>query len=66
MKTGRVGRIVQENLRAYDAQAKNNRARHLYPRMCWKCQQDKPQQGGHLRIYPGLSKFVCEDCLNKN
>jgi len=32
--------------------------------MCWKCQKDKPANGGYLRIAAGLHKFICKDCMD--
>lgn len=41
--------------------------RHLNTRwkMCWRCQQNKSPIGGHMKIVPGLMKFICKDCMDK-
>lgn len=32
-------------------------------KMCWSCQKEKSTVGGHLKIVPGLMKFVCAECV---
>ena len=34
--------------------------------MCWKCQQNKPRQGGSEKLFGGLNglrRFICQDCV---
>jgi len=34
--------------------------------MCWKCQQNKPRQGGSEKLFGGLAgmrRFICQDCI---
>jgi hypothetical protein len=34
-------------------------------KMCWSCQRDKSPVGGHIKVVPGLMKFICKDCMDK-
>jgi hypothetical protein len=34
--------------------------------LCWKCQQNKPRQGGSEKMFGGfngLRRFICQDCV---
>jgi hypothetical protein len=35
--------------------------------MCWKCQKNKPRQGGSEKMMGGLTtgirRFICQDCV---
>ena len=34
--------------------------------LCWKCQQNKPRQGGSEKLFGGLNglrRFICQDCI---
>jgi hypothetical protein len=35
--------------------------------MCWKCQKEKPRQGGSEKMMAGftnsLRRFICQDCI---
>lgn len=33
---------------------------------CWQCQKEKSTVNGHIKIVPGLFKFVCKDCCEIN
>lgn len=33
-------------------------------KLCWSCQQEKVTTGGHIKIVPGLMKFVCAECMD--
>ena len=59
---------VAENLLAYSATRDLNRYRLSRTKLCWKCQKDKPQYGGHAQVLDGFGgnvhKFVCKDCLD--
>jgi hypothetical protein len=58
---------VAENLLGYTATRDLNRYRSSRTKMCWKCQKDKPQYGGHAQTLDGFGgmvhKFVCKDCI---
>ena len=58
---------VAENLLGYSATRDLNRFRSSRKKMCWKCQKDKPQYGGHAQTLDGFGgnvhKFICGDCI---
>lgn len=58
---------VAENLLGYTATRDLNRFRSSRKKMCWKCQKDKPQYGGHAQTLDGFGgmvhKFICRDCI---
>jgi hypothetical protein len=56
---------VKENIFATAPLQALNKETNKKPKCCWSCQQDKPTVGGHLKMMPGLMKFVCKDCLDK-
>jgi len=35
--------------------------------LCWKCQKDKPREGGSEKMMGGLTtgirRFICQDCV---
>ena len=55
--------VTAENLTAVNPELGLKRAMNIKRKLCWKCQKDKSPVGGHLKIQPGLCKFVCADCL---
>lgn len=58
---------VAENLLGYSATRELNKFRATRKKLCWKCQKDKPQYGGHTQVLDGfggkLRKFICRDCI---
>ena len=69
MKNQRQGQrsYVAENLLGYSATRDLNRYRSSRKKMCWTCQKDKPQYGGHAQTLDGFGgmvhKFICRDCI---
>lgn len=59
--------FVAENLLGYTATRDLNRYRLSRKKLCWKCQKDKPQYGGHAQVLDGFGgnvhKFICRDCI---
>jgi len=59
---------VGENMLAYMATRDLNKDRVSRPKLCWKCQKDKPQLGGSAQTLDGfggsLHKFICKDCID--
>ena len=62
--------MVAENLAATSAKKKVDQWMNGRPKMCWKCQKDKPRQGGYEKLSDGfggrLRKFICKDCLGNH
>ena len=58
------GSVVAQNLAASSAKRSNEKWMRRQWKMCWKCQKDKPANGGYLRITAGLHKFICKDCMD--
>ena len=56
--------VLAENMFAAAPDQRHTQWRNTRPKMCWKCQKDKPVSGGYLRIVPGLAKFICKDCMD--
>jgi hypothetical protein len=65
MQGNGVRSSIKENVFATDPLFKLNKQTNKKPKCCWVCQQDKPTLGGHLKMMPGLMKFVCKDCCDK-
>jgi hypothetical protein len=59
--------LIADNIAATSAQNDFRRRVNTRPRMCWKCQKDKPFYGGELRMMDGfggrLARFICKDCI---
>ena len=55
--------LIADNLNAVNPylNAKQNMSTRF--KLCWKCQKSKSPAGGHLKMYPGLCKFICKDCI---
>lgn len=63
MKGNGVVSVMAENMTAL-AGAQEERRIYTKPKMCWRCQKDKPTAGGHIKTYAGgPMKFICKDCL---
>jgi hypothetical protein len=58
------GNVVAQNLAAASAKRNHEKWMRGQWKMCWKCQKDKPANGGYLRISAGLHKFICKDCMD--
>lgn len=56
--------ILAQNLMAVNTHLDSERKLHGKPKMCWKCQKDKPTHGGHVKAQAGLFKFICKDCMD--
>ena len=56
--------IIADNLHAVNPLLGAAQVMNRKPKMCWKCQKPKQTKGGHLKMYPGLLKFVCKDCMD--
>lgn len=54
---------LQENIKAIEAQSKNNRWMSRKPQLCWKCQKDKPMMGGAIKFFGPIRRFICIDCV---
>lgn len=58
--------VLSENVIALNGLIKFRRYLGKSLRMCWKCQEDKHTQGGHIKTFAGgTAKFICKDCLDK-
>jgi hypothetical protein len=55
--------VIAENKVALSAKQAHDKWMGNRPKMCWKCQKDKPVKGGYLNIIAGLHQFVCKDCV---
>ena len=59
--------VVAENINSVLPNTAYKRWVNKKPMLCWKCQKDKPRQGGKERCLDGfggkLRSFVCQDCL---
>lgn len=63
MKNPHSFNVVQENIRALDADLKNKKWMNARPQMCWKCQKEKPIKGGSLKFFGSVRRFICVDCV---
>jgi hypothetical protein len=59
-----VKNIVAENVLAAMPLVGARQIMNRKRRLCWACQQDKVTTGGHIKIVPGLMKFVCAECMD--
>ena len=59
-----IGNIVADNLNAVNPLINVKQRMNKAPKMCWKCQKSKSTIGGHIKMYPGLMKFICKDCMD--
>ncbi len=57
-------RLIADNLNAVNPLLEARYAMNRKPKLCWKCQKLKSPTGGYLRLYPGLMKFICKDCMD--
>jgi hypothetical protein len=61
------GNVVAQNIAAITAHKSLNKWMNGRPKMCWKCQQDKPRKGGVEKLMDGfggtLRRFICQDCV---
>ena len=55
--------IIGDNLSAVNPLLDAKQRMNSAPKMCWKCQKSKQTKDGHIKMYPGLMKFICKDCL---
>jgi len=59
--------VMAENTVALSAHKSLNKWMNGRPKMCWRCQQDKPRKGGAEKIMDGfggkLRRFICQDCI---
>lgn len=55
--------VLKQNQDALAPAMELRKSRTSHPRCCWKCQQDKPVQGGSMKTWLGLSKFICKECV---
>jgi hypothetical protein len=46
-------------------QKKENMWLARHKKLCWACQKEKSPNAGKLTRAPGITKFVCFDCLSK-
>ena len=62
-----VGNVVAQNMAASSAKRSHEKWMRSQKKMCWKCQKDKPQYGGHAQTLDGFGgmvhKFICRDCI---
>lgn len=67
MKGNGVKSVFAENLMAASAQQAYSKWANRQLKLCWKCQKDKPRQGGKETMmagfHNGLRKFICMDCI---
>jgi hypothetical protein len=67
MRSTGVRNILAENNVAMSAHQNLNKWMNGRPKMCWKCQKDKPRKGGVETMMDGfggkLRKFICQDCI---
>jgi hypothetical protein len=64
MKGHGVTNVIASNLGALRSQQSNERRMNRRWKCCWKCQKDKSPQGGFLRIFGSVHKFICKDCMD--
>ena len=65
MRGQRVKSILAENLHAALPHQFAKQVMSKGKRMCWKCQQDKPTVGGHIKTFKGgPMKFICKECMD--
>lgn len=59
--------VLAENYHAMRPEQRHKKWIKSKPMLCWKCQKDKPRQGGKEKCLDGfggkLRSFVCQDCL---
>jgi len=59
--------VLAENNHAMQPAQQHKKWISEKPMLCWKCQKDKPRQGGKEKCLDGfggkLRSFVCQDCL---
>ena len=59
--------VMAENNVAVSAQSSLHKWMNGRPKMCWKCQRDKPRHGGSEKMMDGfggkLRRFICQDCI---
>ena len=59
--------VLAENNVAVSAHQHLNKWMNGRPKLCWKCQKDKPRKGGVEKMMDGfggkLRKFICQDCI---
>ena len=63
MRGQRFKSIIAENVLAATPDIAAHQAMNRKRKTCWSCQQDKSTIGGHMKIVPGLMKFVCAECV---
>jgi hypothetical protein len=67
MRSTGVRNVMAENNVAISANRHLNKWMNGRPKMCWKCQKDKPRKGGAEKIMDGfggkLRRFICQDCV---
>jgi hypothetical protein len=68
MRGNGVRSVLAENNKALSAKQTHEKWISKRPKLCWKCQKDKPREGGLMRLMDGfggkLQKFICKDCLD--
>ena len=58
---------IAENISNLRPMADFRRWASTRKKLCWKCQQDKPPQGGSITMIGpigGIQKFICKDCID--
>lgn len=56
--------VLAQNLMASNLHSNTQKMFNRKPKMCWKCQKDKPTLGGYIKAQAGLFKFICKDCID--
>jgi hypothetical protein len=56
--------VMASNINATRAMLSLKAGQNKKWKLCWGCQKEKPSQGSHISMQPGLFKFVCKDCLD--
>jgi hypothetical protein len=67
MKDGGAFSVMGSNNFAVSPQQKFTKLVNKRGLLCWKCQQNKPRQGGSEKVMDGfggrLRRFICQDCV---
>jgi hypothetical protein len=67
MKDGGAFSVMGSNNFAVSPQQNFTRWINKRGFMCWKCQKDKPRQGGSEKMMgkgiEGIRRFICKDCV---
>ena len=64
MRGNGVKDLMAENVLAATPDISTHQYMHRKWKMCWSCQKEKSTTGGHMKIVPGMMKFVCKECMD--